>query len=85
MLGQLWTPIRGLPLVGATVSLSPAEAGTITDPQSTFRFDVLPVGRCWRPIDVEYSETLKTTLYEARSHYSVKMKDYFRPDLRWEF
>lgn len=35
-----------------------------------------------KPIDEEYSETLKTTLYEYQSHYSVKMKDYFRPDLR---
>ncbi|MCF0052703.1 TonB-dependent receptor [Dyadobacter sp. LJ53] len=35
-----------------------------------------------KPIDVEYSKVLKTTLYEAQSHYSVKMKDYFRPDLR---
>lgn len=35
-----------------------------------------------KPIDVAYSETLKTTLYEAQSHYSVKMKDYFRPDMR---
>ncbi|WP_026630041.1 TonB-dependent receptor [Dyadobacter alkalitolerans] len=35
-----------------------------------------------KPIDVEYSKTLKTTLYEEQSHYSVKMKDYFRPDLR---
>ncbi|NIJ53009.1 TonB-dependent receptor [Dyadobacter arcticus] len=35
----------GLPLVGATVSVSPTEAGTITDPRGTFRFDNLNVGR----------------------------------------
>ncbi|MCF2487986.1 TonB-dependent receptor [Dyadobacter sp. CY347] len=35
-----------------------------------------------KPIDAAYSKILKTTLYEEQSHYSVKMKDYFRPDLR---
>ncbi|MCE7059349.1 TonB-dependent receptor [Dyadobacter sp. CY343] len=35
-----------------------------------------------RPVDEEYSRTLKTTLYSNSGLYSVKLKDYFRPDLR---
>lgn len=35
-----------------------------------------------KPIDLAYSRQLQTTIYELQSHYSVKMKDYFRPDLR---
>ncbi|MCF0070778.1 hypothetical protein LZD49_09860 [Dyadobacter sp. CY261] len=35
-----------------------------------------------KPIDLEYSRTLQTTIYEQHSAYFVKMKDYFRPDLR---
>jgi hypothetical protein len=35
----------GLPLVGATVTISPEESGMITGPQGTYRFDNLPVGR----------------------------------------
>lgn len=35
----------GLPLLGAAVSVHPAETGTMTDSQGTFRFDNLPVGR----------------------------------------
>jgi hypothetical protein len=35
-----------------------------------------------RPIDEEYSAVLKRTIYESQSSYTVKMKDYFRPDLR---
>lgn len=35
-----------------------------------------------KPIDLEYSQKLQTTVYELLSAYSVKMKDYFRPDLR---
>ncbi|KAA0992034.1 TonB-dependent receptor [Dyadobacter aurulentus] len=35
-----------------------------------------------RPVDEEYSRTLKFTIYSNSGLYSVKMKDYFRPDLR---
>ena len=35
-----------------------------------------------KPIDAEYSAYLKQTIYLAQSAYTVKMKDYFRPDLR---
>ncbi|SEJ15505.1 CarboxypepD_reg-like domain-containing protein [Dyadobacter sp. SG02] len=35
-----------------------------------------------KPIDAEYSAVLKQTIYEYQSAYTVKMKDYFRPDLR---
>jgi hypothetical protein len=35
-----------------------------------------------KPVDAEYSRKLGYTLYETQSSYTVKMKDYFRPDLR---
>ncbi|TLU99513.1 TonB-dependent receptor [Dyadobacter luticola] len=35
-----------------------------------------------KPIDAEYSQKLGYTIYEAQSSYTVKLKDYFRPDLR---
>ena len=35
-----------------------------------------------KPIDAEYSAALKQTIYLYESEYTVKMKDYFRPDLR---
>ncbi|WAC09270.1 TonB-dependent receptor [Dyadobacter pollutisoli] len=35
-----------------------------------------------KPVDAEYSRILGYTLYETQSSYTVKMKDYFRPDLR---
>ncbi|CAG5073071.1 hypothetical protein DYBT9623_04595 [Dyadobacter sp. CECT 9623] len=35
-----------------------------------------------RPVDEEYSRILQTTLYSNSGIYSVKLKDYFRPDLR---
>ncbi|MCE7067219.1 TonB-dependent receptor [Dyadobacter sp. CY326] len=34
------------------------------------------------PIDEAYSRILKYTIYENQGSYSVKMKDYFRPDIR---
>ncbi|WP_353718274.1 TonB-dependent receptor [Dyadobacter sp. 676] len=35
-----------------------------------------------RPIDAAYAAYLKQTIYVYQADYSVKMKDYFRPDLR---
>jgi hypothetical protein len=35
-----------------------------------------------KPVDAAYSAALHTTVYETHASYSVKMKDYFRPDLR---
>jgi hypothetical protein len=51
----------GIPLNGATVSLSPTQAGTITDQEGTFRFDNLNVGRYQLTVSYVGYETVFVT------------------------